>query len=284
MLVHAECLPCYLRQVIDTVRVVTDDDATLDRVLRRTMSLLSAANLRRTPPALSQEIYRIILAETRSADPYAAAKHLFNGLVLDMQDHLRGRIAASSHPMETAVRLVLAGNTIDFGIAGAFREEDLEGVILHALETPIVGSVEDFCDAVARAGRILYLADNAGEIVLDKLLIEQMPREKIVVAVRGGPIINDATMEDAEAVGLTRIVRVISNGSDAPGTLPDDCTEEFRREFDAADLLISKGQGNYESLYGLPREIVFLLKAKCDVVAASLGCAFGDLVIRHVGK
>ena len=134
-------------------------------------------------------------------------------------------------------------------------------------------------EAAAKAERILYLADNAGEIVLDQLLIEQLPRERITVAVRGAPVLNDATMEDARSTGLTKLVRVIDNGMDAPGTLLDLCSAEFVAAFQNADLIISKGQGNFESLIDhCGANIYFLFMAKCGLVADRVGCPLGSFV------
>lgn len=129
------------------------------------------------------------------------------------------------------------------------------------------------------AQRILYLADNAGEIAFDRLLIEQIGPARVTVAVRGGPVINDATITDARAVGLHEIVEIIENGSDAPGTLLDDCSQEFKWRFAEADLILAKGQGNFEALSDEPHNIFFLLKAKCAVIAAHAGVPLGTHVL-----
>ena len=126
---------------------------------------------------------------------------------------------------------------------------------------------------------ILYLADNAGEIVFDRLLIEQLPRDRVTVAVKGGPVINDATREDAEAAGLIDLVEVIDNGSDAPGTILEQCSPSFQRRFAEADLVIAKGQGNYETLNDVPREVFFLLKVKCPVIARDIACDLGHIAV-----
>ena len=124
------------------------------------------------------------------------------------------------------------------------------------------------------------LTDNAGEIVFDRLLIEQLPAENITVVVRGKPVINDAMMEDASIAGLPQIVEVINNGSDAPGTILESCSEKFRHRFEKADLIIAKGQGNYETLSDVDKNIFFLLKVKCPVIAEHLGCEI-DAIILH---
>ena len=160
-------------------------------------------------------------------------------------------------------------------------EEEVEATIRSALTDPLVGAIDDFRTAVDEAESVLYLADNAGEIVFDRLLLEEMPKDKVVVAVKGAPIINDATMDDAVAAGVPYVVEVIDNGSDAPGTILESCSPAFRSRFESADLVISKGQGNYETVSGLDKPIFFLLKAKCQVIADDLGVPVGSLVLRH---
>ncbi len=173
------------------------------------------------------------------------------------------------------------GNMIDYAQAGGARETKLRQEVEESMIAPLFGDVEQLRDLVSNADRILYLTDNAGEIVMDRLLIEQLPPENVTVSVRGGPVLNDATLEDAKAAGLTDIVEVIDNGSDAPGTILDDCSDRFFEYFSRADLVIAKGQGNYESLSEVEKEIFFLLKAKCPVIADDLGCPLGTLVMRH---
>ena len=111
-------------------------------------------------------------------------------------------------------------------------------------------------------------------------MIEQLPIERVTVAVKGAPVINDATMEDALLAGLPRIVEVIDNGSDAPGTILESCSQTFRGRFEDADLIIAKGQGNYETLSDLDKNIFFILKAKCPVIAVDLGCEVGEMILR----
>jgi uncharacterized protein with ATP-grasp and redox domains len=144
--------------------------------------------------------------------------------------------------------------------------------------------IAEFAQAVEEAEDILYLTDNAGEVVFDRLLLEQLPRKKVTVAVRGKPVINDATMEDAEYVGLAEVARIIDNGSDAPGTILSDCSDTFRRRFERADLIISKGQGNYETLADCPRPIYFLLQVKCPIIARDLNCQVGTAILRRTSS
>ncbi len=276
-----DCIPCFIRQALEAARFATDDEAIHARVLREALRMASALDPQTTPPAMGQALHRLIRQLTGNDDPYRAVKQRFNALALRMCPRLRRRIEEADDPFATAARLAVAGNVIDSGIGNRLDEADVEDAVKHALWAPIRGNPTALREAIASAGDILYLADNAGEIVFDRLLIEQMPVEKVTVAVRGRPVLNDATMEDAEAAGLTQLVRVIDNGSDAPGTLLEDCSEEFRRLFDRADLIVSKGQGNYETLSGADKHIFFVLKAKCPVIARHLGCEVGDPVLQE---
>jgi len=181
--------------------------------------------------------------------------------------------------------LAIAGNVIDFGPPGGNPSVSLRHVAEAARrETLAVDDSARFWSAVKTAGRILYLGDNAGEVFFDRLLLEYLPAEKVTFVVRGGPIINDITLNDLDGVGLEKIVTVIDNGSDAPGTVLEDCSPEFRRHFETADLILSKGQGNYETLSGIKdRHIFYLLKAKCPVLARDLGVPEGSMVVRGSG-
>jgi uncharacterized protein with ATP-grasp and redox domains len=276
-----DCIPCLIRQALASVRFATHDQMVHERVLRDVVRAASEMDFRRPPPEMGQRIHRMIRQNTGEDDPYHKVKQRFNRLALGLYPDLRKRVEDSANPLETAVQLAIAGNIIDFGVNSHLTEAQVHAAISQSLSAPFHNEVKEFAGAVSGANEILYLADNAGEIVFDRLLIEQMPTEKVTVVVRGSPVINDATLEDAEAVGLTRLVEVIDNGSDAPGTILDDCSEAFRARFDKADLIIAKGQGNYETLSEVHKDIYFVLKIKCPVLARDLGCHESCLVLRR---
>jgi uncharacterized protein with ATP-grasp and redox domains len=195
---------------------------------------------------------------------------------------LRRLVKESEDPFDLATRLALAGNTID---AGSVPELN-EGIVLDAVELALASvvekdSIEALRQTAAQAHTILYLADNAGEIVFDRVLIELMGPDKTTVAVRSKPILNDASWDDAVAAGLLDMVKVVDNGSDVPGTLLDEAPRAFRRLVEHADLVIAKGQGNYETLTDVDRLVFFLLRANCPVIAANIGCERGALVIHR---
>jgi len=280
MKTYFDCIPCAVRQVLDAVRMITDDEAVQEKVLRESLGMWQKMDLQQSPPEMAQKIHRFLREATGVADPYYEVKQRYNRLAMEMVPELRKKMEQASWPFETAVRLAIAGNIIDFGVNSNIKESHVAETIQQSLTDPLdTQAVRQLQEAVAQARDILYLADNAGEIVFDRLLIEQMPREKVTLVVRGGPILNDVLVEDAEMVGLTEMVEVIDNGSDAPGTVLDDCSDEFRRRFDEADMVIAKGQGNFESLNDAPRSIFFLLRPKCAVLARHLGCEIGRLVV-----
>ena len=280
MQTYLDCVPCFVRQVLDSVKMTTDDEQIHEKVLREALHLASKMDLHQSPPAMAQKIHRFIRELTGVQDPYMQVKNRFNKFALKMYPDMKERIETSDDPLETAVRLAIAGNIIDLGVKSGLAESEVERTITRSLtESLDMDTLEEFRNATAQAKDILYLGDNAGEIVFDRLLIEQLPCKNITFVVKAGPIINDATMQDAEMTGLTDMVSVIDNGSDAPGTILQSCSQEFRRRFNEADLVIAKGQGNYETLSDVDKNMFFVLKAKCPVIAQHLGCEIGCLVL-----
>jgi uncharacterized protein with ATP-grasp and redox domains len=275
---YLDCMPCYVRQALDAVRLATDEVVIQEKVLREILQQTAVMDRGTSTVAMGQRIHRLVRELTGRSDPYRELKDRFNNLALSLMPEMRRLVAAADNPLETAVRLAIAGNIIDFGVNAAVEDSHLHESIEFALKVPLLGDIDVFAQAVSDAESILYLADNTGEIVFDSLLVEML--ENVTVAVRGGPVINDATMCDAEVAGLTKITRVIDNGNDAPGTILDDCSPEFQQEFEKASLVIAKGQGNYESLIDNQKHIAFLLRAKCNVISHNIGCDLGSFVLR----
>ncbi|MBC2694782.1 MAG: DUF89 family protein [Desulfobacteraceae bacterium] len=278
MKTYFECIPCFLRQTLEAARLTTDDETIHEQVFREVLRVASKINLRESPPVMAQRIHRLIRQMTGDNDPYRDIKDRFNNFALELYSELKERIKRSREPLDTAIRLAIAGNIIDAGVNYHIKETQVHNAIEHALTAPLAGDPKQFREAVSEAKDILYLADNAGEIVFDRLLIEQMPFEKITLVVKGSPVINDACLADARATGIANLVEVIDNGSDAPGTILGECSEGFKRRFENADLIIAKGQGNYETLSDVKKDIFFVLKAKCPVIAQHIGCEVGSLV------
>jgi len=285
MRTYLDCVPCSIRQVLDSVRMITDDEAMHERVLRELLGMWQQMDMKQSPPAMAQKIHRFLRQLTGVADPYLDVKNHYNLFALQLYPELRERVENSPDPFETAVRLAIAGNIIDFGVNSNVEQDTVHEAIRRSLTDPIDhDAVQQLRLAVEQANEILYLGDNTGEIVFDRLLVEQMPVEKLTYVVRGYPILNDALMEDAQIAGLTDLVEVIDNGSDAPGTILETCSDAFRERFERADLVIAKGQGNFESLSDTERPVFFLLRPKCAVLARHLNCEMGRLMVLVSGN
>lgn len=274
-----DCIPCFVRQALDAARVISNDPAIHEEIVREVLLWMGEADLSESPPRFAQRIHRRLRAMTAVDDPHRAAKDRQNQMALRLLPELGAMVEGASHPLDVAVRVAVAGNMIDMGVTDDVTESELRQAVDRALDPPLGGEPDAFYRAVETAGSILYLADNAGEIAFDRLLIEYLGPDRVTVVVRGAPVINDATLADARAVGLDEMVEVIDNGSDAPGTVLADCSAGFQRRFADSDLIIAKGQGNYESLSEEPRDIFFLLKVKCQVIADRIGAPVGTHVL-----
>jgi hypothetical protein len=230
---------------------------------------------------LGQQVHRLIRELTGNPDPYATIKEQMNQQANYLYPLWHPIFRQAHTPLDAAVRMAIVGNLLDVGAKTQLDTASVLAAFEGALSAPLRGSIDEFAEAIRGALSILYLADNAGEIVFDRDLLAQLPQGNVVVAVRGSPVLNDATLADAEQAGLPDDCEIISNGSDAPGTVLNDCSPAFRERFAAADLVIAKGQGNYESLAGMDKHIFFLLKIKCDVLRHDLRWPHGSLVLDH---
>jgi damage-control phosphatase, subfamily I len=278
-----DCLPCILRQALEAARLVSDDPVFQEQVMREVLHWSEEMDLNQPPPAMAQRIHRRLRAIMGIDDPYFSAKAHHNRIAVELLPELRAEIQSSASPLMTAARIAIAGNMIDLGVNGNVTETDVQQAVRQALTAPFYGDQELFPQSIANTRSILYLADNAGEIAFERLLIEQISPQRVTLVVRGAPVINDATRVDAQAVGLDEMVEVIDNGSDAPGTILEDCSPEFRRRFAEVDLIIAKGQGNFESLSDQPGNLFYLFKVKCPLVANHIRQPVGTQVLLHSG-
>jgi len=277
MKTYLDCIPCFFKQALFAARAAVDDEAKIKEVLDRVGMLVAEIPLDSPPPETGRLVYRTVRQITGVDDPFRHLKEENLKKALDLYPALKQMVESADNPLQTAVRLAIAGNVIDFGANPRFvLEQDIEETVQRE---PAINHYKMFEEAVRCARDILYLGDNAGETVFDRILIETMGRP-VTYAVRDRPVINDATMEDAIASGLDKVAVVVSSGCDAPGTILARCSPEFRDHFKKADLIISKGQGNYESLSGEQRPVFYLLKVKCPVIAKEIGVKEGDTVIK----
>jgi hypothetical protein len=277
-----DCLPCFLNQALHITRRIVPQDAALQlRVLQAWSAKLSELGLNRPPPALAGELYPLLTDILGSRDPFREDKAQANRKALHLLPRLRETVRRSPDRLRAALNISIIGNYIDSGVAQSF---DWESAV-HSEEQPIdADHLAAFRRKAGAAQEVLILGDNAGEIVLDMLLVQELQQLgcQVTYAVRGRPIINDATLEDAEAVGMTRLCRVVSSGVDTPGTVLDRCAEEFMNELRKAPLVLSKGQGNFEALAGSWPGVSFAFKVKCGVVARESGEPQGRSVFRFL--
>lgn len=281
MKTYLDCIPCFVHQAVEASRFVTGSVDMHEKLVRHVLQLAARMNMNRPPPEIGQAIHRKLRELTGVEDPYREPKRRFTRLALDMLPHLAALVKRAPDPLASAVRLAIAANIIDLAAGRNPSEAEVRGALENALTEPFVGDLEDFRRAAGEAESILYLADNAGEIVVDRLLIEELGPGRVTVAVRGAAVINDATLADARDAGVHELAAVIDNGSDAPGTILDDCSESFRRRFSEADLVVAKGQGNFETLSDAGR-VFFLFKVKCPVVSEHVGLPAGTHILRRL--
>lgn len=273
-----ECLPCILTQAFNTVRLATEREDLRRKVLDLVAAEIPKTNPDFTPAENSMSLYRIVSEVTGVEDPFRELKEQTNREALRMLPRLRKRLATAKNPLDEALHLAVAGNVIDLGIGHAF---DLEQDITRLADTPFaLDDSASFTRELHPGKKLLYLGDNAGEIVFDRLLVEELLKRgmDITFTVKSSPIINDATRVDAETAGLTGLVPILETGAGDIGVNLGRSNAEFRRAFDGADVILGKGHGNFETLTGRPENLYFLLKAKCAVVARELGVKRGDIV------
>ncbi len=273
-----DCLPCFLRQTVIALKQQLGIHAADAAIIRDVLAIVRDADLSLPPAYTTTRIHRLI-RERLGTDPFARVKQEFNDRARALYPSLKERVTASDDRLSTAARLSIAGNIIDFGI---YTSIDIEQSIGRAL-APVI-AVDDyplFRQNLEQTTTVLYLLDNAGETVFDRILIEELQRlgKNVTAVVKGSPVLNDATIEDAEQTGLLDICRVIDNGSDAIGTILESTSPEFREAFASSDFIISKGQGNFETVEPGGKTTYYLFQSKCDVVSRELGLANGSMLL-----
>ena len=284
MELNLDCIPCLQRQALKAIREVTKDTGKQEAILREVIDALIETNWRKTPPELAHKIHKIVRDRTKNSDPYDKLKKESNDVVLEIYPKIKAMVERSDDSVKTAIKLAIAGNIMDFGALDDFN--------IHKTIDYVAGKEIDkknyelFLNKLNTSGTLLVFADNAGEIVFDRLLIETLAStknfSKISYCVKGGPVLNDATIEDAKYAGLDKIKNLAfletSNGD--AGTGPVRNSPEVKSWINSHDLVISKGQGNYEGLSQF-EGIFYLLMAKCHIVANDLGVDVGSVVLKY---
>lgn len=278
MKIHIECLPCILNQAIEASKMSTNDENLIEDILVESIKMMEEYKTYCCTPDITQKIHDLVKDITGNTDPYKQIKEKDIKSALKLYPYLEKVHAENGNSLHSALKISATGNIIDSAI---YTDLDIEACIEEELNKPFgVLDLKKLEEKLIKTGKILIIGDNSGETVFDKILAQTLPLD-IIYAVRETPIINDATLEEAHASGLDSCTTLISSGSKAPGTILERCSEEFKEIFYESDIVISKGQGNYESLSDCDRDIFFLLKAKCEVVALDLNVDVGEYVFKY---
>ncbi|MCA9774839.1 MAG: DUF89 family protein [Myxococcales bacterium] len=275
-----ECIPCMASMAARACGNAGAETARVQEVVIAAEALLTRADRERNPAAISSELHRLVTTRLGDADPYARAKAASNAEAMGLRPALEERLAQCPDRFDGAVRLAVAGNIIDLAL---FDQIDLEATVGRVLREPFaIDHIARLRRAIDESETVFFLTDNAGEVVFDRFLIDELLAmgKRVALGVKGKPIMNDATADDLPP-GLFDDLEIIPNGSDAVGTALDEVSAPFRARFDAADLVISKGMGNFETLESNPRPIAFLFQAKCDKIAREVGAHKGALLCIH---
>lgn len=277
------CVVCILNQVLRAADYLGLDEEKQDRIFTAALKRASELPYKEiTAPEFSEHIYKIVAAVSGNTDPYKTLRREQNRMVLDKIDIIRERIQSSPDPLLAAGYYALLGNIIDYGGVRIFNTDEIFDQN-HAQDISItVNDYPRFRSRLQTAKRLLILADNAGEAVFDLVFIEEIkrfnPELEVFYGVRSAPAINDVLREDAEFIGIQQAAHILETGATCAGTVVDKGTEEFKQVYFSSDFIISKGQGNFETLEDQPEDIFFIFKVKCDVVARHVNLDLGSLV------
>jgi hypothetical protein len=280
-----DCLPCLLNQTVRLARVHLETEEEQRSLLRKILLELAATEDHASAPYVAQKIQRALKDALHNPDPYREEKLFYNQEMLKIEGEFSKLIRLALDPLETALKLAAAGNIIDFGPSYDLSREKVLMILLETLEKDFPTTTFDSLKFDLKAAkRILYLGDNAGEIVFDKMFIrtikEHYPDLKFYFATRGEAVLNDVTEEDAYFVGMDAYAQIINNGTDIPGTVLEQCSNSFKLVFNEADVIIAKGQGNFESLYGIGRDnLYYIFLCKCNLFMERCGAMQNDILL-----
>lgn len=277
MKTYPECIPCILRATLGGARLGRASDEVAWAIVARGAQIATGWDRSQPPILLGAAVGRVLRRGLGVADPYLGEKRAANAAALLRYPDWKRDVARSPDPLFHALRLAAAGNSLDLGL---HPQVDAQRDVDRAPEDFARSDYGAFRAALDGTEDVLLIADNAGEIVLDRILVEELRArgKRVAVAVRASPTLNDATIEDAQAVGLDEVAELITTGSDVPGAFLSAASPEFRTQFRKAGLVLAKGMGNFEGLSEVEAPIFFLLQAKCLPVATETGVRVGELV------
>ncbi len=284
MKAYPECIPCLIKQGLNAAKKLSLPQEKLYEVAQAGVKYLASfERFDKSPAYYAYYIQKFVKELTNTPDPFKEIKKISNQKALELYPILKKEyLEKAPDRLKAALKLSAIGNILDFAILS--EEEAYKKIEENLKKEFTVDDYPTFRKDLEKARKVLILGDNAGEIVFDKFLVEELLKEgkDVVYVVKGGPILNDATYEDAEEVSMTSLCKVITNGNDRVGTDLEHASPSFLEAFNSADLVISKGQANFESLSGYKgKTIYFLLTAKCPPVVKETGAQkVGDLIFK----
>lgn len=278
MKLYLDCIPCFMQQALRAGRMATTDNKELKQILDDTGELVKTVSMETTAPEIGKKVYRIVSNITGNQDPYRNIKQQHIAETKSIYPELEKIVANSNDKLLTAIRIAIAGNVIDLGVTKSFDiVKDVRSILKQEFA---IFDYSAFKSQLEKAENILYIGDNVGESVFDKILIKEL-KKPVKYAVRSIPIINDVTMDDAIASGLDEVAELIDSGCESPGIILSQSTPEFLELFNTSGLIISKGQGNFEGLSDCNQQVFFLLKAKCTIISNHLDVEEGSIVLKE---
>lgn len=288
MKVYPECIPCFALQALRATDLATDDESLRWEILIEACRLIATFKPGMKPVEMAEIIYPLVGEKTGVPDPYAPVRHETNQHALSLYPYFKALVEESNTPIKTAIKLAIIGNSIDFAVPNHFLPSLKEEALTLLHEPFIIDHTAELMKTLTVAKRLLLLADNSGEIVLDRLFMETIqthyPGIQMTIAVREVPIINDVTLEDIKEAGFPSAIRAISSGNRTPGVILGKANRIFLDLYDQADIILSKGQGNYEGLSDDADErVFFLFRAKCTIIARHVGVKEGTMIVKKGG-
>lgn len=286
MKTYKDCIPCFYKQAKAAAKMAGASVAQQKQIAGQLSDIIEKYPMEECPPYMGRILYKLVSKVTGEKDPFKETKIQSNKLAIKLYPELKKKINDSADRLLTAVTLAIVGNIIDYGAKHSFDiDKEVNDLLnpdfdIHNNHKKAVFDYGAFKKSLAKANSVLYIADNAGEVVFDRVLIEEMDK-RVSYVVRENPIINDALKEDAIKCGIDKVAKIISSGCDGPGVMLKYCNKNFLKLFNSAQMIISKGQGNFEALGSVKSHpLFFLFRVKCDVVAKNLGFTIGDIILK----
>jgi len=282
MYIKNDCLVCIYNQALKTAKSLKCSDELTKKIMDDTAKILLKYDLNVTPPFIAKDVYKKIAKRVGKNDPLENIKAKSTKEAKKLRFFIKEMIKKSDDKLLASIKAAIAGNVIDFG---AQKQFDLKDAVEEVFEKEFgVCDYDEFKKDLKKSKLILYIADNTGEHIYDKMLLQKLVKiykdKRFVYVTRGKPIINDVTMVEAKKEGIDSVCKVVSSGVDTPGLIIDRASSEFKKFYKKSDMVIAKGMGNYETLYGVEsKNIYFLFKIKCNVVANSLKRDIGDIML-----